>query len=284
MATLTTRLGTGTLANLLRRRSPRAPARRWRCSAASRERCRATGNQELWFPKIDWKPTDRNTVTFSYNRLRWKSPYGVQTNTVVARGLDGFGDDFVKDDTGVARWVSIVSPTITNELRFQYGRDFEYEYANPPLAGEPLNANGYATETSISGAASFDFGMPYYTNRYAYPEERRTQVADTATWAHGKHLVKFGVDINHVGDVINFLNTGGGEYYYNNRVDFISDYIASQNPAVRARHQRHGLRHGRQPSAMLQRIPAGFRAAGFRLHHHGVRRLRSGPMARSRHG
>ena len=233
-ATLTSRLGAGTPANLSAAQIAQGSNQALALISGLSGTVPRTGNQQLWFPKLDWKVTPRNSVTFSYNRLRWSSPYGVQTNSVVARGLDAYGDDFVKGDTGVARWISVVSPTVTNEVRFQYGRDFEYEYANPPLPGEPLNANGYATETAISGASSFDFGQPYYTNRYAYPEERRTQVADTATWSHGKHLLKFGMDLNHVGDLINFLNTGGGEYYYNNRVDFISDYIASQNGAVRS--------------------------------------------------
>ncbi len=185
------------------------------------------------FPKLDWRFNPSNTITLSYNRLRWDSPYGVQTNSVVARGRDSYGDDFVKDDTGVARWVSIISPTLTNEARFQYGRDFEYEFANPPLAGVPLAPQtGYAAEVDISGAAAFAWGQPYYTQRYAYPKESRTQAADTATWSHGKHLIKFGLDINHVDDLSKFLQQADGNYFYNNRVDFMSDYIASQAPGV----------------------------------------------------
>jgi outer membrane receptor protein involved in Fe transport len=263
MSTLTTRLGAGTLANLTSAQITQGSNQVLALIASLSGTAPRTGNQELWFPKIDWKPTENNTVTFSYNRLRWKSPYGVQTNTVVARGLDGFGDDFVKDDTGVARWVSIVSPTVTNEFRFQYSRDFEYEYANPALPGEPLNTNGYATETSISGASSFDFGQPYYTNRYAYPTEKRTQFADTATWSRGKHLVKFGVDVNHVGDAIDYLNTGGGEYYYNNRVDFISDFIASQTPAVRAATAGMVCGTAAKPLQCYNEYQQGFGPLGF---------------------
>src|SRR6202012_3388114 len=121
-----------------------------------------------------------------------------------------------------------------NELRFQYSRDYEFELGNGARPGEPLNANGVATETSISGTTSFDFGFPYYGGRYAYPDERRTQVADTFTWSHGKHMLKFGFDFNHVNDAIQYRNTADGEYLYSNRVDFISDYIASQIPSVRS--------------------------------------------------
>jgi outer membrane receptor protein involved in Fe transport len=234
LTTLTNRVGPGTAANLSSAQMAQYTGQAIGLFSSLSGTVPRTGDQMLSFPKIDWRFNDRNTVTFSYNRLRWSSPYGIQTNSVVARGLDSFGDDFVKDDTGIARWVSTISPTVTNEVRFQYGRDFEYEFANPPIPGEPLASTGFSPDTSISGAAAFEWGQPYYTQRYQYPEERRTQVADTASWAWGKHLLKFGIDFNHVNDVINFLNTGGGEYYYNNRIDFISDYIASQVPAVLA--------------------------------------------------
>jgi hypothetical protein len=265
MSTLTTRLGAGTLANLSSGQINQYTGQVLGLISGLSGTVPRTGNQELWFPKLDWKVTDGNTVTLSYNRLRWRSPYGVQTGATSARGLDAFGDDFVKADTGVARWVSVISPTVTNELRFQYGRDFEYEYANPPLPGEPLNATGYATETAISGASSFDFGKPYYTDRIAYPDERRVQVADTATWDRGRHLIKFGADFNHVNDLINYLYTGGGEYYYNNRVDFISDYVAALIPGLRGATGGMVCGTAAKPLPCYNQYAQGFGPLGFQF-------------------
>jgi len=265
LTTLTTRLGAGTPAGLSAAEITQYTNQALGLFSSLSGTVPRNGNQMLSFPKLDWRFNQNNTVTLSYNRLRWTSPYGVQTNSVVARGLDAYGDDFVKSDTGVARWVSIVSPTVTNEVRFQYGRDFEYEFANPPLPGEPLDANGYSPETAISGAASFDWGQPYYTQRYAYPDERRIQVADTASWAFGKHLLKFGIDFNHVNDLINFLNTGGGEYYYNNRVDFMSDYIASLVPAVFAATAGKVCGATASPLPCYNEFQQGFGPQGFQF-------------------
>jgi hypothetical protein len=232
MTTLTNRLGAGTAANLSTAQITANAQQVFTLWGALSGTAARDGNQKLFFPKIDWRPTTNNSVTLSWNRMHWTSPYGIQTNSVVNRGLDSFGDDFVKDDTAVARWTSIITPAVTNELRFQYGRDFEFEFANPSLALDPHAATGFAPDTSITGATTFEWGQPYYTQRFKYPDERRVQVADTASVARGKHLIKFGIDFNHVNDQIQFLNTGGGEYYYNNRVDYISDYIASQFPSV----------------------------------------------------
>ena len=63
----------------------------------------ARANELILFPKIDWNVTPKNHASFEYNRMRWSSPAGIQTAAVVFRGIESFGDDFVKDDTGIAR-------------------------------------------------------------------------------------------------------------------------------------------------------------------------------------
>ena len=50
--------------------------------------------------------------------------------------------------------------------------------------------------------------------------------------AYGKHLFKFGVDINHVNDLEDNLRNEGGSYTYNTRVDFFTDMAAFQNNIV----------------------------------------------------
>ena len=55
-----------------------------------------TGDQTIFFPKLDWKVTPNNTVTGSYNRVRWKSPFGVQTGATTDRAIDSNGLDYVK--------------------------------------------------------------------------------------------------------------------------------------------------------------------------------------------
>ncbi|HEU5133355.1 MAG TPA: carboxypeptidase regulatory-like domain-containing protein, partial [Pyrinomonadaceae bacterium] len=58
-----------------------------------------TGDQKLFLPKVDWVLNDSNTLTVSYNRLRWASPAGVQTQATNTRAVDNFGDDGVEIDS-----------------------------------------------------------------------------------------------------------------------------------------------------------------------------------------
>ena len=188
-----------------------------------------TGDQLILLPKIDWNISSKHHASFTYNRLRWASPAGIQTAGVVNRGLESFGDDFVKEDWGVARLTSTFTNTIANEFRYQIGRDFEYEFAQAPISGEPVSAQGSSPQITVNGVGGFVFGKPNFLNRPAFPKEMRNQFADTISWSHGTHLLKFGADINHVNDIENNLFSGAGAYTYSTRADYISDYIVGTN-------------------------------------------------------
>jgi hypothetical protein len=188
-----------------------------------------TGNQLILLPKIDWNVTSKHHVSFTYNRLRWASPAGIQTAGVVTRGIESFGNDFVKEDWGIVRLNSSISTSFTNELRYQIGRDFEFENGQNPISGEPVSAQGVSAQIAIGGVGGFTFGKPNFLDRRAFPKELRNQIADTLAWSRGKHLFKFGFDINHVNDVEDNLFTESGAYSYNTRVDYISDAAAFAN-------------------------------------------------------
>jgi hypothetical protein len=207
-----------------------------------------TGDQTLFFPKLDWKPTDRDSITLSYNRARWTSPFGVQTGSVVARSIDSNGNDYVHDDRAIASWTTSIGTSLTNEARFSYSRDFEFEFSTPSLPGEPIssltglspqvdiNSCGFsgvtaAIPTSAALPCSWTIGAPYYLQRPAYPNEQRYQVSDTFGISKGRNLIKVGFDVTHVGDYLNSYASGDqlGEFSYTYLQDFLSDYMTTVN-------------------------------------------------------
>jgi hypothetical protein len=183
-----------------------------------------TGDQTLFLPKIDLRINNNHSLSVTYNRLRWDSPAGVQTAAVVNRGVESWGNDNVNEDWATARFNSVVGARMTNEVKFQWGRDFEYESSQAPLSGEPVSAAGTTPQTDISGAGGISFGKPQFLERRSYPDERRIDIGDTFTLATGSHLIKIGGDISRVSDTLDSLFSEGGQYSYNNRVDFITDY------------------------------------------------------------
>lgn len=185
-----------------------------------------TGDQKLFLPKVDWTINDANTLTVSYNRLRWESPAGIQTQATNTRAIDNFGDDFVNIDALNVKLASTLTSNLLNEFRMQWGRDNEFQFSQPPAPGEPTNApGGRSPQTFIQNG--FSFGMPEFLERASFPDERRWQFADTVTLTSGNHTLKWGGDINFVKDIINNLRFLGGEFNYtgaNGLPDFIVDY------------------------------------------------------------
>ena len=184
------------------------------------------GDQTLFLPKVDWNINDANKFTVTYNRLRWDSPNGVQTQATNTRARDNFGDDLVDIDWVTLRLTSTITNTLLNEARFQYGRDLERQFSQGPQSGEPANSfGGRAPQTFITNGLSF--GIPDFLERPAFPDERRRQFADTMTYSTGNHTLKFGGDLNYVKDIINNIRFIGGEFNYTGNGalgDVIVDY------------------------------------------------------------
>ena len=110
-----------------------------------------SGNQRIFMPKVDVNLNSNNTLTATYNYFRWKSPSGIQTQPTNTFGVTSFGDDFVNADSLNFRLASNLSPTLINEARYQWSRDFEFEFSKTPLTGEPLTAPGYPDKPELGG-------------------------------------------------------------------------------------------------------------------------------------
>jgi hypothetical protein len=184
------------------------------------------GNENVFFPKLDWVINSKNTATISYNRMRWFSPAGVQTQPTVTYGVASFGNDGVKTDMLNVRLTSVLTNYVTNEARYQWGRDFEFQTSQLPSAIEQQYGMGTAPDGRVpyvQVTSGINFGRPNFLERAAYPDERRHQIADTVSWIRGKHLIKFGVDADRNKDFYSNLYQGGGQYNYGNRINFFAD-------------------------------------------------------------
>ncbi len=188
------------------------------------------GDQEINTPKLDWQISSKEHLSLLYHRLRWDSPGGVQTQATNTYAIDSFGTDFVKLDYGVAILESLFSSHMSNELRYQYGRELNDEGRQTPSAytlAHLSNASGVPTYVSLFTATGFNLGTPYYSFRTAYPDERKWQVGETASYLFGNHNVRFGADIVHNHDLQNNIFQGNGAYTYSsNIVNYFSDLLA----------------------------------------------------------
>src|SRR6266446_5143735 len=114
------------------------------------------GQATIFFPKLDWQISSRHHATLEVNRTRWFSPSGIQTQASNTFGIASFGNDYVRDTWGVAKLYSSFTSTLSNEARFQYGRDFEFEFAQPPT---PYEQSNFVTSPNFPGYTN-PLGLP----------------------------------------------------------------------------------------------------------------------------
>jgi hypothetical protein len=194
-----------------------------------------TGDQTIFLPKIDWNISERNHASFEVNRMRWYSPQGIQTQASNTLGVNSFGSDYVRDTWGIAKLSTFITNSMANEARYQYGRDFEFQFPQPPSAYEQrllTNTSSYTNPFGITPDVffsfnRFDIGTQSFLTRPAFPDERRQQIADTVSWTHGNHNLKFGGDYLHTDDLSQNLRFQFGSFTYGSFGGYVSDLIAA---------------------------------------------------------
>jgi hypothetical protein len=165
------------------------------------------GDQDIYLGKLDYQLSTNNHLSVSFNYMNWKAPDDYQTNpTYFSSSVGQNGSYGTHERFLVAHWNSVLSPTMVNDFRFQYSRDFEFYSAN---ASGPSVALG-----SSSSGGIFAYGMPNALPRPAFPDEHRLEFADSLSIVHSRHTFKFGVDISPIHEVLINLFQGGGIYNY----------------------------------------------------------------------
>jgi outer membrane receptor for ferrienterochelin and colicin len=209
------------------------PATPEQCAAADAIVARNFGtiprraDQELFFAKLDWRPTERHSFTASGNYLRFISPNGIQTAAALTNGsaLGNNADSTVRVRYAKLGYTAIVSPTMVNEFRFGWFKDRQYDTPNQSLV-PPF---GLASLT-VNGITNLGIGQSYPR---LLPSEQRFQFADTYSWIKGRHTMKFGFDFANNQDVTDQVFNGFGLYTYSTVTNFAQDLSGNTTGAKR---------------------------------------------------
>jgi hypothetical protein len=184
-----------------------------------------TLDQELYFGRLDYHLSDRNTFSMSFNFMHDLSPNGIQTGASSTSGsaLTSNGDDAVTVRNGRAAWISVPTTSLVNEFSFGVATDRQADTFDNAELGQGL---GYL-QVSVNGTS---LGPANYLPRVE-PSERRFQFQDHATWTKGRHTIKFGADIATTEDYVYFLSNAFGNYTYQTVNAFALDFSGNTSGA-----------------------------------------------------
>jgi hypothetical protein len=162
--------------------------------------------QDIGFAKLDYQLNTANHLNALVNFQDWGEPFGYNTSYTVSNGGKGNnGTGATRERFVIASWDSTISNNMLNELRFQWGQDFEYDSANAP--GPFFNIGNF-----------IEYGETSALPRPAFPDENRYQVTDNYSLIKGPHTFKMGVDFNFIHEVLINLFQGDGSYSYTTAV------------------------------------------------------------------
>ncbi len=190
-----------------------------------------TANSELAFGKLDWHPTDRNSVSASFNYLRWLSPNGIQTQAVLTNNnaMANNANSTVRTRYGRVAWTSVTSNSTFNELRFGWFKDRLDDPASPSLWPQQTGPL-YVEISGVPIGAARDYPR-------LNPSEQRFEIADNFSWTRGAHEMKFGGNIRSTQDYLNLLRNRYGSYSYSNFSNFAADF--SNNATNKKRYSNY---------------------------------------------
>ncbi|HZS53605.1 MAG TPA: TonB-dependent receptor [Bryobacteraceae bacterium] len=179
-----------------------------------------TVDENLLFGKVDYQINERNHWNAEFNYLDFRSPNGIQTQSVLTTGaaIGNNANTTVFDRTLKSGLTTVIGANAVNEFRFGMFKDRQYDPNSPSL--EPPTG---PTSFSITTGSLSNIG---YATSYPrlHPSELRFELSDTYAWTLGRHVIKFGIDWSHTEDYDLQRANQFGTYTYSNINAFALDF------------------------------------------------------------
>jgi len=202
-----------------------------------------TNDARAGLVKIDWRLSPRHNLTLKYNHTWSEQENGTFDVDAWGRSANGIEKDH--SNAGNLMLASFLSPSVTNEFRFQYSREDRprpYGGARSTLLGsnpaDPPAARPFP-DTGMDFGNGFRFGMPFFLPIDYY--DTRIQVLDNVSIAKGDHLIKFGAEWNRVNSVQTFIGFANGRYIFPSVNAFINYLLDSTSSGPLLYLQQQGV-------------------------------------------
>src|SRR4051812_14435297 len=174
-----------------------------------------TNDARVFLGKVDWQLDARNLLTLRYNYTWSDQKNG--TFDVDSWGRSANADEKDYSHAGSGSLISSLSPTVLNEFRFQFAREYRPRtYLGPDINGQsrPL------PDTAFDFARGYRFGQPFFIPVDYY--DQRIQFNNNLSIIRGRHAVKAGFEANAVKSVQTFVGFANGRYIFSSTDGFLN--------------------------------------------------------------
>ncbi len=177
-----------------------------------------TDDNDGYNARMDWTASPKDTVFGRYNYSnRTRSIPGYFGGLADGTSTSAWGDQQLKAHSFVLGWTHLFSPTIVNDFRFGFLRNYsaaqQQPFSLPQTAGDfvpgiPPNPQigGGVPLTTFSGSVSAFLGSPDFLPKKQIPQ--LLQYNDTLSITRGKQTMKAGISI--YGPMRNIFQDEGG--------------------------------------------------------------------------
>ena len=178
------------------------------------------------FAKFDYRPSEKSTYTIGMNLVNYSTVHGGVTSIAPTDG-SAVGTNY-NQATHVRNVhlsnTYLVSGSMVNEARFGFSVDRRQQ----GLASDLLPPDGLLSAVTVAGQGSLGVSSNQLPN--IQPTERRFDLADDFSQTHGKHQLKYGMDLAYLRSIENAVFSGPGSYTYTSFTNFA--YDLDPNPAT----------------------------------------------------
>ena len=196
-----------------------------------------TDDARALLAKVDFHMDGRTQVSFKYSYNRSEQLNG--TFDVDSWGLSANGVE--TDDTHAfnASLRSLLSSTLSHELRLQWAREDRVRWYDGPLmpGSTPPGTPQFETlggrpfpDIGMDFADGFRIGLPFFLP-IDPSYDTRLQVVDNWSWLTGRHLFKAGVEYNRTRAAQQFIGFANGRYIFDS-VDGFINFVTRGNRYV----------------------------------------------------
>ncbi len=149
-----------------------------------------TGNRDSGFIKLDHEINDSHRLSIRYNVENGRSLNLLAGNTVDGGGVAAPSDAhnaFIQDSSLVANLTTTPGANLVNTFLVQWARR---TYDFPAVSGQP------ALDIPNELMFGHNFGA------FDYIGESRVQLSNATSWVRGRHMLRFGADVNLLEDKV----------------------------------------------------------------------------------